>query len=92
MRLHGHPTLGVFALSRDMLSKLTTPLRTPLAAHGPTLGTAQLDTWRLRLLKVAALVVPSTRRLLVRLPHAFPLAARFRPLAATVTIPHLSTA
>jgi len=67
-------------------------LRTAVAPHAPALGRAQLDTLRLRLLKVAALVTQSTRRLLVRLPQAFPLAALFRTLAATLAPPFLSTA
>jgi hypothetical protein len=43
-------------------------LRTALAPHAPALGRAQFDTLRLRLLKVAALVTRSTRRLLVVCP------------------------
>jgi hypothetical protein len=41
------------------------------------LATAQMDTLRLRLLKVAAIVVSSVRRVLVRLPRSFPLAPVF---------------
>lgn len=41
------------------------------------LATAQMDTLRLRLLKVAAIVVSSVRRTLIRLPRSFPLAAAF---------------
>jgi hypothetical protein len=67
-------------------------LRTAVAPHAPVLGRAQFDTLRLRLLKVAALVTQSARRLLVRLPQAFPLAALFRTLAATLAPPFLSTA
>ena len=51
------------------------------------LATAQMDTLRLRLLKVAAYVSSSVRRVLVRLPSAFPLAGIFfavaRELGAT---------
>jgi len=51
------------------------------------LATAQMDTLRLRLLKVAAYVSSSVRRVLVRLPSAFPLASIFfaaaRELGAT---------
>lgn len=46
-----------------------------------TLGRLQMDTSRLRLLKVAAWVTTSVRRILVRLPRAFPLAATFQRLA-----------
>jgi hypothetical protein len=62
-------------------------LRTHLAPLAPRLGRAQFDTLRLSLLKVAALVSYSTRRLLVRLPHAFPLAPLFRRLATTLAGP-----
>ena len=51
------------------------------------LATAQMDTLRLRLLKVAAYVSSSVRRVLIRLPSAFPLASIFfaaaRELGAT---------
>ncbi len=67
-------------------------LRTAVALQEPALGRAQFDTLRLRLLKVAALVSQSARRLLVRLPQAFPLAVLFRSLAATLPVPILSTA
>ena len=62
-------------------------LRTQVAPLAPRLGRAQFDTLRLSLLKVAALVSHSTRRLLVRLPHAFPLAALFRRLARLWLLP-----
>ncbi len=53
-------------------------LRTQVVPLAPQLGRAQFDTLRLQLLKVAALVSQSTRRVLVRLPFAFPLARLFR--------------
>lgn len=59
-------------------------LRIQVAPLAPQLGRVQFDTLRLQLLKVAALVSQSTRRLLVRLPAAFPLAQLFRQLAATL--------
>jgi len=46
------------------------------------LATAQMDTLRLRLLKVAAHVTSSVRRVLIRLPRAFPLAHVFFAVAA----------
>jgi hypothetical protein len=46
------------------------------------LPVAQMDTLRLRLLKVAAYVTSSVRRVLIRLPRAFPLAHVFFALAA----------
>jgi hypothetical protein len=45
------------------------------------LATAQMDTLRLRLLKVAVLVVSSVRRVLIRLPRSFPLATAFLAVA-----------
>ena len=45
------------------------------------LASAQMDTLRLRLLKVAAHVTSSVRRVLVRLPRAFPLAHVFFAVA-----------
>jgi hypothetical protein len=59
-------------------------LRTALAPLAPLLGRAQFDTLRLQLLKVAAIVSQSARRLLVRLPAAFPWARVFRRLALTL--------
>ena len=68
-------------------------LRTHVASLAPQLGRAQFDTLRLQLLKVAALVSQSTRRMLVRLPSASPLASLFRQLASTLTaLPVLSSA
>ena len=68
-------------------------LRTQVALLSPQLGRAQFDTLRLQLLKVAALVTQSTRRLLVRLPTAFPLASLFRQLTtALAQLPVLSSA
>ena len=45
------------------------------------LATVQMDTLRLRLLKVAAHVVTSVRRVCVRLPRSFPLAEVFYAVA-----------
>ncbi len=68
-------------------------LRTHVAPLAPQLGRAQFDTLRLQLLKVAALVSQSTRRLLVRLPSAFPFARLFRQLATMLAeLPVLSSA
>lgn len=68
-------------------------LRTQVAPLSPPRGRAQFDTLRLQLLKVAALVSQSTRRLRVRLPVAFPLAPLFRRLAITLAgRPSLSSA
>lgn len=52
-------------------------LRRQAGAQAPELAKVQMDTLRLRLLKVAAHVTCSARRILVRLPKAFPMAAAF---------------
>jgi Transposase DDE domain group 1 len=67
--------------------RLLHALRTQVALLAPRLGRAQFDTFRLQLLKVATLVSHSTRRVLVRLPAAFPLAALFRRLVVTLATP-----
>jgi hypothetical protein len=56
-------------------------LRNTASTVEPSLRRVQMDTLRLRLLKVAALVATSVRRIVVRLPRAFPLAAAFTALA-----------
>ena len=61
--------------------RLMHALRTTAGAIEPSLRRVQMDTLRLRLLKVAALVVRSVRRVVVRLPRAFPLAAAFTAIA-----------
>lgn len=72
---------------------LVPALRTHVAPLAPQLGRAQVDTLRVQLLKVAAIVSQSTRRLLVRLPAVFPLARVFRQLATTLAAqPVLSSA
>lgn len=50
------------------------------------LATAQMDTLRLRLLKVAAHVTSSVRRILIRLPRAFPLAHIFFAVARDLAV------
>jgi Transposase DDE domain group 1 len=52
-------------------------LRLQAGIHASELAKVQMDTLRLRLLKVAAHVTRSARRFLVRLPKAFPTAAAF---------------
>ena len=74
-------------LEHAAASALLHALRTHIAPLAPQLGRAQFDTLRLQLLKVAALVSQSARRLLVRLPAAFPLAPLFRPLASMLAAP-----
>ena len=61
--------------------RLLDGLRTHLKVVAPELGRAQFDTVRLRLLKVAAQVRQSVRRIAVALPSAFGLADVFGQLA-----------
>ena len=56
-------------------------LRDVAAVVAPALGRVQMDTLRLRPLKVAALVTSSVRRILVRFPRAFPRADAFHAIA-----------
>ena len=67
--------------------RLMFALRQALAPLSETLHKAQFDTLRLRLLKVAAEVKESTRRILVRLPKAFPFAEVFCRLARQLAAP-----
>jgi hypothetical protein len=60
-------------------------LRIRAGDAAPALATVQMDTLRLRLLKVAATVTKSARRILVRLPQAFPLAGVFAAISGALT-------
>lgn len=60
--------------------RLMHALRQQLEPIDPWLGRAQFDTLRLHLLRTAAQVTQSTRRILVRLPRQFPRARAFRQL------------
>ena len=62
--------------------RLLDELRMHIAAVAPALGRAQFDTIRLRLLKVAAQVRQSVRRIVVALPSTFGLANVFAQVAA----------
>jgi hypothetical protein len=53
---------------------------------GSELGAMQLDTLRLRLLKVAATVTESARRIVMRLPESFPLANVFFAIATRLAL------
>lgn len=64
--------------------RLMHALRGVAAVVAPALGHVQMDTLRLRLLKVAAHVAMSVRRIVVRLPRTFPLAATFVAIARHV--------
>lgn len=61
--------------------RLMHALRAASAVVVPVLGRLQMDTLRLRLLKVATLVSMSVRRILVRMPRAFPMADAFQRIA-----------
>ncbi len=69
--------------------RLMLALRRAAQAVHSDLGAQQFDTIRLRVLKVAALVHHSVRRVLVQLPRAFPCARVFRALAA-LTASHVT--
>ena len=60
--------------------RLMFALRQAAGQHSTELGRAEFATLRLRLLKVAALVGRSVRRVLVRLPVSFGLASVFAAL------------
>jgi len=62
--------------------RLLDALRTHVADIAPALGRAQFDTLRLRLLKVAAHVRQSVRRITVALPRSFGLAQVFAQVVA----------
>lgn len=66
--------------------RLMLALRRAAQAVHSALGAQQFDTIRLRVLKVAALVRHSVRRVMVQLPRAFPCASVFRALAAATAI------
>jgi hypothetical protein len=57
---------------------------------GSSLANVQMDTLRLRLFKVAAHVSQSLRRILIRLPRAFPFADAFAAIAGALAPPALT--
>lgn len=67
--------------------RLMNALRQEVAEVSPQLGRKQMDTLRLRLLKVAAIVTQSVRRILLRLPAVFPLRATFLALLHRLNAP-----
>lgn len=66
--------------------RLLSALRRAIRPHSAQLGRAQFDTLRLRLLKIAAIVTQSTRRILFRFPKAHPQARLLRDLLATIPL------
>jgi hypothetical protein len=73
---------NAFRLSLHAIAyRLLDALRRVVADVAPTFGRRQFDTLRLLLLKVAALVGQSVRRVTMRLPAAFPMAAVFAAVA-----------
>jgi hypothetical protein len=71
--------------------RLLDELRTHLKVVAPELGRAQFDTIRLRLLKVAAHVRQSVRRIAVALPSSFGLADVFAQVTARLGALTLTT-
>lgn len=67
--------------------RLLHALRETLAPLSRELARAQFDTIRLKLLKVGALVTQSARRILVRLPRAFPFQELFLELCRRLDTP-----
>lgn len=67
--------------------RLMYALRAQVATVAPALATVQFDTLRLRLLKVAAHVRQTVRRITVALPACFALAAVFRAVAVLCGLP-----
>lgn len=72
--------------------RLMRALREAVGTVRSDLKRLQFDTLRLRLLKVAALVRRSARRLWIHLPAAFPLGAVFRNLAEQLAAPRAAPA
>lgn len=71
-------------LEHAVAYRLLWTLRARVAVVAPALATAQFDTLRLRLLKVAATVRRSVRRIAIALPRAFPGAATFQAVAVAL--------
>jgi hypothetical protein len=67
--------------------RLMHELRRQAAHHSDELGRAQFDTLRLRILKVAALVRQSIRRIHIRLPRSFPFARVYRLISSALDPP-----
>lgn len=67
--------------------RLLHALRSQAAETSTELGRAQFDTLRLRLLKVAALIRQSARRIWIRFPQAYPWQDAFAWLAANLKPP-----
>lgn len=65
--------------------RLMFELREELAIERIDMGNCQLDTLRMRLLKVGAMVRQSVRRILIQMPEAFPLADAFLAICARLS-------
>lgn len=79
----------MFGLHRELQELAAAPEADPDAATpgAAELSRFQFDTLRLRLLKVAALVTQSVRRVLFRLPESFPMADLFAVLLRRLSPP-----
>ena len=78
-------------LQHSAAYRLMYALRKEVAEVSPQLGRKQMDTLRLQLLKVAAIVTQSVRRTLLRLPAVFPLRGTFRTLLCRLNSPKPAT-
>ncbi len=65
--------------------RLLFAVRQAAASVDAQLGSMQFDTLRLRLLKVAASVSESARRIVLRMPRSFPFAAAFASIATLLS-------
>ena len=74
-------------LLHAMAYRLLFALRRLAGQVQPELAKLQFDTLRLRLLKVAAVVKQSVRRILVQLPASFPLSETFHRTAQLAALP-----
>lgn len=78
-------TANAFRLFLHALAyRLLDDLRRLIAVFVPAMARAQFDTVRLRLLKVAAMVDQSVRRIVIRLPSCFGSADLFARIAARI--------
>lgn len=73
-------------LEHAIAYRLMFEVRKAATVAAPAVATMQMDTLRLRVLKVGAFVSQSVRRILVRLPESFPFAEAFLAIAAALKL------
>lgn len=78
--------LLLHAIAYRLMHALRATVACVVSTDRVRLATAQMDTLRLRLFKVAAYVISSVRRLRIRLPRAFPLAHVFFAVTAHLRV------